>query len=890
MRWLAFGGTKLEIRYQSGTWDIPHDLLWSEEDLLEDGTLAYGCGSWDDTLVLMVRQIQKDHVGRNKAYTLLLAPPQEIWESAGWNAACLAWHLFERDKKEDSPGNWLLTEPELERREPGRALVTLRAAARSWSGGTDEVLGEKLGQLLAASWMEQTIVEAPLETLGVGNKLSVRHLATALDWLPPSFRSGWMTGCDERLAEILGAPLLLREGKSDSDSDGFGQELAAKGQKLFEAWMRAAEFSPALGGRNLIPISLWENTGMGDASAGIAAASWLSMLQQPQMETALATALRASPQRLAALPADARQEVGDSLVRVLLASAKPEQMNEHLTSLLLDAVCAQHAAACPQVQVRPGLLQAARVKDYLNERGFSPAALPSGALDEDLMQELWEQAVLKASNSETAQAVLQTFLQTSATPARAEKLVWAALKRWAPQGALHPWRKALFGSTPGLHGILRDEMASLALKRLKDDLPDSALDYLVLGNDAGAAGLREFPESRQKRAFNMVMRLATDLCETTHYRPPYSDPQVRQAAKDWLAGLQASAFRESLSIDLCRKIAVLGGWTYFLHLDALLMGGAVAPLPTTPPREEKKWLAQEAPALAAWRSAGAPPPKLAALEDIIGTDALEETALAVANTHPDLSGETGNLWIGSLWSRHLGELARVEQMRRLLEEPRTDLVRDYWFACPRALMPYCLDQLLTAPSGPQEEAIGRALAVVVAQVESSEARVKGCRATLETLCRSDNSRAAFVTRLWPAETEAFWSWVCLAKEASQIQLVREWAALYPNELKSLLRQENEHRKTYPSETILYAPLWRFLRNHEDGLTAADKLSPAARKAPRGWTESRPAYRPVPEYLDEEESSKDDHGTTARPGRPRRILGWIRRIIKWLFEQDLRDGH
>ncbi len=654
--------------------------------------------------------------------------------------------------------------------------------------------------------------------------------------------------------------------------------------------MRAAEFSPALGARNLIPISLWENTGMGDAAAGIAAASWLSILQHPQMETALATALRASPQRLAALPADARQEVGSSLVRVLLASAQPEQINEHLTSLLLDAVCAQHPAAKPQVQVRPGLLQAARVKDYLNERGLSPAALPSGALDEDLMQELWEQAVLKASNSETAQAMMQTFLQTSATPARAEKLARAALQRWAPQGALHPWRKALFDPSSGLHGILGDEMATLALKRLKDDLPDSALDYLVLGNDAGAAGLREFPESRQKRAFNMVLRLAADLCETTHSRPPFSDPQVRQAAKDWLAGLQASAFRESLPVASCRKIAVLGGWTYFLHLDAILMGGEVEPLHTGPPREEKMWLAQEAPALAAGRSAGAPPPKLAILEDIIGADALEETALAVANTHPDLSGETGTLWIGSLWSKHLGELARVEQMRRLLEEPRGDLVRAYWFACPKALMPHCLDHLLTAPAGPQEEAIGRALAVVVAQVESSEARVKGCRATLEALCRSNNSRAAFVKRLWPADTEAFWSWVCLAKEASQIQLVREWAALYPDELKSLLRQENEHRKTCPSETILFAPLWRFLLNHEEGLTAAAKLSPAARKAPRGWTESRPAYRPVPEYLDEEESSTDGHGTAAKPGRLRRILGGVKRILKWLFEQDLRDGY
>lgn len=872
MRWLAYGGTKLEVRYQTGAWDIRHDALWPEAGLPEDGALAFGAGEWEGEIVLVVRQLQKDHVGRDKAYTLLLLPSQDVWETVAWNAAALAWQLFEAP---GSAGSWLLKEPELERGHPGRALATVRAAARAWHGDADAGHGEVLGRLLAASWMEERLVEVPLAECFGGRLPRAAQLAAAFDWLPPCFRAGWMAGGNAPLAEALGIPLLLHDGKGRDDRP----ELAEKGRKLLDSWREVAEASPAIHGRQSLPAQLWQKAGLGDAASGIAAASWLALLSQSNAQEALATALKASPRRLHGLPSDALQEVRASMVGILLKSASPGQIMDQHANMILEVACS--GALTSDVRVPRGLFSSEQVAAYLKAHDLSPVDLPAGLLDVDLMLRLWSHSVLEAGSLERALKELSALIsknQDGGQPGFLLSLFQDALERWSEHGPLRHWLPVI-EKAPALHEALRPALAEQAVRRLVNDLPGSARDYLLLADDHAAARLLKVPAAKRKNAFASALRRALEIAETKDAPP---DPRVAAAVNQWLSGLQVSALREKMDIQAKRRAARFSRWEFFLLLERVLLGDGMASHPAAPSAEEQTFLAGEAQQLAHVRTLGCPPPDLTVLETLTGRAVLAKVVGIVVLTKPDLAGPAGDQWITNLWSKELDECAVQEQTRRVLNETREDLLLNYWFLCDPILMINSLEKLVFYKSSAEgaDEAVAHALTVAVARIarsSPSSSLAAGCRSLLHRLSDgSGRERSAFISRLWQFDVEAFWSWLFLASERVQASLVADWASMYPQELKKLLQLENELRRKHPLETVFYAPLWRFLRMEEEGLKALGRLDKNFRKPPPQWAASRPAYRAV---LDESLLQQVDAGETSAPERKE---SFFRRLWRWLW--------
>lgn len=230
LRFLAYGGTGYVQRLRMGIWPpIPNGTLQDLYGLLP-GKRAYGLGILDGQPFLVIRERQNAHSRGGYAYTLLLDPGEEIWQSFGWNAAWLLSEILNNP----IACKLLLSEPEKCTPQAFEEIFgALQTIPNSWTYTDQSYDGVALW--VGAIRSPGQVVVDPAR-FGIEDFFTPNTLASVLNQLPLCFRCGmgWLVGAGQVHGAYLGAKLIINAERSCSAQDV--EELVLRGHATLEGF------------------------------------------------------------------------------------------------------------------------------------------------------------------------------------------------------------------------------------------------------------------------------------------------------------------------------------------------------------------------------------------------------------------------------------------------------------------------------------------------------------------------------------------------------------------------------------------------------------------------------------------------------------------------------
>jgi hypothetical protein len=253
-RLLAYGGTSFSERRRIGQWPAVPEATLRDSYGLQPNAWVYGMGVLARQPFLIFRQRQNIESRGGYPFSLLVDPPEAVWQRFSWNAAALIAALLEQNPE------LLFKTPESCSADALEALlnglVVPRVAASAAS---------PLSQAIAATVTAPEPIALSSASLGFTERPDAVTIAGSLAALPVCFRAscGWLAGGGSAHGRALGAALVI-----DDQAAADSQPLVETGRKLIAAW-EAVRRRGLLDTLDAQPLWLWEENPAATLDAAI---------------------------------------------------------------------------------------------------------------------------------------------------------------------------------------------------------------------------------------------------------------------------------------------------------------------------------------------------------------------------------------------------------------------------------------------------------------------------------------------------------------------------------------------------------------------------------------------------------------------------------------------
>jgi hypothetical protein len=521
-------------------------------------------GVFGDCLPFVIlRQRQTTDSGRSYAYSLLLDPGREVWETFDWNGADLIDALLASEVSER-----LLHQPETCTEESLRRALS--ALVPSKSGADPMPLDEQatahvevFRNCMIGAAITDGATLAPPTSFGLERRPQPSELSPMIGQVEPlCFRvgSGWLLGGSQEHGLSLGARFVIDD--DTSEDNGLLGERATRGQQVLHAWneiVSHSEVKNTLMELASVPLCRWPCNG---ATAHERLLLLARMLGQEELSEEL---LRGLEQKLRShdfLAQDIRRAAhrrvleGTGQITRAQSAFVVGNYFEYGLSLLPEQVERLDAGTLIEYSV-----------DYekKGEAGFIPLSL-----SKELRFEVFLRTLGASESYRQVPELLLGAYRFSVEnftgyelEERVRQLSEAAEQRtFATSESLDVWDG--FSRTghrlwPKLAKILRDAV----FKRVQTRHVDWEAEYLRFGQDPGGEELYEMYQRRmlgQDEASQVAQRCIMELS---------GSGSLADAATAWLTALAASRLRHVVHTNdkiIIARSEVSGEWHTFLAL------------------------------------------------------------------------------------------------------------------------------------------------------------------------------------------------------------------------------------------------------------------------------------------------------------------------------------
>jgi hypothetical protein len=445
-RLLAYGGTSFSERRRIGQWPAVPEATLRDSYGLQTNAWVYGLGVLAKQPFLILRQRQNIESRGGYPFSLLLDPPEAVWQNFSWNAAALIAALLELN-------------PDLLFRSPENCSADALESLLS-SLPAQPVSGALSPFALATAAMVTASDPVALSpsSLGFSERPDAATTASALAALPVCFRAscGWLVGGGSAHGRAFGASLVV-----DDQATGDAQAYIESGRKLTAAWTSARAL---LNGLDARPMWLWADNPTSTLDAAL-------LLQDLQSAESITDELIDRAEKSQALNEPIDQLITDRLT-VGSAPLGPK------ASAMLIARCLNSKAKCKVDEATAARLDRRTVLAELRRWGSPPKKIPrSLPVPQDWRVEMWVD-YLQRLTADVRKSLAEALEQVGPY----QELIEAALVALpASEEKLTDWGRFRDDEDlwPQLQPALRDE----ALRRFQRNVKGAEEAYLQLADD-----------------------------------------------------------------------------------------------------------------------------------------------------------------------------------------------------------------------------------------------------------------------------------------------------------------------------------------------------------------------------------------------------------------------